>query len=155
MTAVPVRFASPPLSAVEEAEEDVLVAVFDHMADLTAPTAAPRAAPSLGGPTRSPGSSHCLLTSLCHPPPAILTDQASDEHIAAVLRLEEQHPSGVHKVLVSCLEMRRRPKVLIALAGRCFDAPMRLELSAWGVRGVYEEVAFDGQQVITTPWVLP
>lgn len=42
----------------------------------------------------------------------------------------------------------------MAMTGRRFDAPMWSELDSWVAHGLYEEVALNGQSVISTCWVL-
>lgn len=152
--AIPVRFATEPSTDEAHAEENVLVALFDQAVGLALPRPTPIPGPEAHRGSRPAGPSVYTPTALCRPPPAVLLAQAGVEGIDSTLRLGESQSALVHQVLVSRSERRRRQEVTIALAGRRFDEPMRLELLAWNVRGVYEEVAFSGQHVITTRWVL-
>lgn len=132
---------------------------------INATTSAPASTPtvSLGPPgarplpstTRTSGAAYRHRpTPLSHPSPILLAAYVRPEDIDAVLRVGEHQHASVHDVLVSRSELRRRQEVPIALAGRRYDGPMRLELDTWGARGEHEEVAYDGQHVISTRWVL-
>jgi len=64
--------------------------------------------------------------------------------------------SGVDErpILVTRREQRSRAEVPIATAGAAFDDAIADELGSWASFGVYEEVAYADQHVISTRWVL-
>jgi len=59
-----------------------------------------------------------------------------------------------HPILVTRREQRSRAEVPIASAGAAFDDAIADELGSWASLGIYEEVAYAGQHVISTRWVL-
>ena len=55
-----------------------------------------------------------------------------------------------HPILVTRREQRSRAEVPIASAGAAFDDAIADELGSWASLGIYEEVAYAGQHVIST-----
>ena len=82
---------------------------------------------------------------------ALLVTLASSDTLGAVLQPSRR---SAHGAFVTRRELRQRLAVPLADAGRAFDAAMADELGTWLDLSVFEEVAFEGQRVLSTLWVL-
>ena len=81
----------------------------------------------------------------------LLVALAASDSLAAGL---QRSGRAEHRAFVTRRELRQRAEVPLANAGRAFDAAMAEELGAWLELSVFEEVAFSGQRVLSTRWVL-